>query len=367
MLITEFSAGVTTTGAANGAKAAVKALNKKDGIGGSPATLTICDTKNDPNTAADCGQKAVDGKYLAVGRIAVGAGRKVLPDPPSGQHPGGREQRRRPFRLHQPGLVPVERRAHLDDRRALRSALADDGATKISAGYIDVPQGAAIPLFGNQALDSLQPRAPQQGADPRGRARPRELRGGGRRQTAPTASSSRSPARTRSTSSRSYISSGKTGVKFALITTDAAAVLKVIKGQDIDFYGSASYDRRNKQYLADMKAAGYKKTPVGQEIVSYAAVMACGRGGQRLEHRSTGRRSTPSCPRSPTSTSERFSRSSTSRRPGSRSPRRRRVSNVCVKVSKLGKIDFVLAEQGMDRRVHRRDVRDRVADPRLPT
>ena len=96
---------------------------------------------------------------------------------------------------------------------------------------------------------------------------------------------------------QSYISSGKTGVKFALITTDAAAVIKVIKGQKIDFYGSASYDRRNKQFLADMKAAGFKKTPVGQEIVSYSAVMACRRGGQGPAARSTGRRSTPSCPR----------------------------------------------------------------------
>ncbi len=34
----------------------------------------------------------------------------------------------------------------------LATALAENGATKISAGYIDVPQGAAIPLFANQAL-----------------------------------------------------------------------------------------------------------------------------------------------------------------------------------------------------------------------
>ena len=111
MLISEFSAGVTTPEIADGAKAAVKALNKKDGISGSPASLTICDTKNDPNTAADCGQQAVDGKYLAVVGIPVRAGREVLPHPPRGQHPDGREQRGRRFRLHQPGLVPLERRA----------------------------------------------------------------------------------------------------------------------------------------------------------------------------------------------------------------------------------------------------------------
>ena len=76
MLITELSGGVTTPELPNGAKAAVKALNKKNGINGSPVTLTICDTKNDPNTAADCGQKAVDGKYLAVvGSQSVQAGK----------------------------------------------------------------------------------------------------------------------------------------------------------------------------------------------------------------------------------------------------------------------------------------------------
>ena len=111
MLISEFSAGVTTPEIADGAKAAVKALNKKDGINGSPVSLTVCDTKNDPNTAADCGQQAVDGKYLAVvGSQSVQAG-KYFPILQGREHPDGREQRRRRLRLHEPRLVPVERRA----------------------------------------------------------------------------------------------------------------------------------------------------------------------------------------------------------------------------------------------------------------
>ncbi|MGH8978907.1 MAG: ABC transporter substrate-binding protein, partial [Acidimicrobiia bacterium] len=76
MLMSEFSGGVTTPEIADGAKAAVKALNKKDGINGSRVSLTVCDTENDPNTATDCGQKAVDGKYLAaVGSQSVQAGK----------------------------------------------------------------------------------------------------------------------------------------------------------------------------------------------------------------------------------------------------------------------------------------------------
>ena len=84
MLISEFSAGVTTPEIADGAKAAVKALNKKDGINGSPASLTVCDTKNDPNTAADCGQQGGRREVPGGRGIAVGAGREVLPDPARG-------------------------------------------------------------------------------------------------------------------------------------------------------------------------------------------------------------------------------------------------------------------------------------------
>ncbi len=58
---------------------------------------------------------------------------------------------------------------------------------------------------------------------------------------------------------QSYISSGKTGVKFALITTDAAAVIKAIKGQKIDFYGSASYDRRNTQLPQGHEGGGLQE------------------------------------------------------------------------------------------------------------
>ena len=155
----------------------------------------------------------------------------------------------------------------------LATALAENGAKKISAGYIDVPAGCGDPVVREPGADALQPAAREQGADPGG---------------APDLASYVEAATANGTDGiilaitgqdainfiQSYISSGKTGVKFALITTDAAAVIKAIKGQKIDFYGSASYDRRNKQFLADMKAAGYKKTPVGQEIVSYAAVMA---------------------------------------------------------------------------------------------
>src|SRR5262245_9730301 len=280
MLISEFSGGVTTPEIADGAKAAVKALNKKDGINGSPVTLTVCDTKNDPNTAADCGQKAVDGKYLAaVGSQSVQAG-KYFPLLEAAKIPMVGNNVADASDFTNPASFPLSG-GLISTIGGLATALADAGAKKISAGYIDVPQGAAIPVFANQALSRYGQELVNKVPIPAG---------------APDLASYVEAATANGTDGiilaitgqdainfiESYIASGKTGVKFALITTDAAAVIKAIKGQKLDFYGSVSLDRRNKQFLADMKAAGYKKTPVGQEIVSYAAVMAVAEAAKGL-------------------------------------------------------------------------------------
>src|SRR5262245_35045010 len=66
MVIYEKSAGVANPEIPDGARAAAKALNKKDGVGGSPVTVLACDTNNDPNTAAECGRKAVDEGVVAL-------------------------------------------------------------------------------------------------------------------------------------------------------------------------------------------------------------------------------------------------------------------------------------------------------------
>ena len=102
---------------------------------------------------------------------------------------------------------------------------------------------------------------------------------------------------------QNYISSGKTRRE---VRADHHRRRRRAQG-DQGPEASTSTGRRattagNKQYLADMKAAGYKN-PVGQEIVSYAAVMAVAQAAEGPYRRSTRRRSTPSCRRSPTSTS----------------------------------------------------------------
>ena len=229
----------------------------------------------------------------------------------------------------------------------LATALAENGAKKISAGYIDVPQGAAIPLFANQALTRYNQQLVNKVAIPAG---------------APDLASYVEATTANGTDGiilaitgqdainfiQSYISSGKTGVKFALITTDAEAVIKVIKGQKIDFYGSASYDRRNTRFLADMKAAGYKKTPVGQEIVSYSAVMAVAEAAKGLPTLDG-----PSLyAKLPTMTALDlgtilpvidFTQA------GKPVALATRVSNVCMKISKLGKTDYVIQSKEFDR------------------
>ena len=66
MVIYEKSAGVASPEIPDGAKAAAKAMNKKNGIGGRPVEVLVCDTNNDPNTAAECGRKAVDEGVVAL-------------------------------------------------------------------------------------------------------------------------------------------------------------------------------------------------------------------------------------------------------------------------------------------------------------
>src|SRR3990172_8866478 len=66
MVIYEKSAGLPNPEIPDGAKAAAKALNKKNGVGGSPVKVLVCDTNNDPNTAAECGRTAVDEGVVAL-------------------------------------------------------------------------------------------------------------------------------------------------------------------------------------------------------------------------------------------------------------------------------------------------------------
>ena len=338
MLITELTGGVTTTELPDGAKAAVKALNNGDGIGGYKATLTVCDTKNDPNTAAACGQKAVDGKYLAVVGSQSTQASKYFPILEAANIPVIGNNALDLADFTSSNSHPLSG-GLLSSPGGLGQALADAGSKKISVGYINVPQGAIIPTLVNMALTryglEVQNKVAIDAGTPDLASQVEAVTANGTDGIilAITGQDAINFIQT-------YISSGKTGAKFALVTTDAAAVLKVIKGQDLDFYGSAAYDSRNKQYQADMKAAGYK-TPVGQEIISYAAVMATAELAKGI---------TPLDPASlnakvPTVTDLdlgsilpiiNFTEA------GTVISLAKTVSNVCVKISKLTKVRFVI-------------------------
>ena len=75
MVIYEKTAGVAQPDQAKGAIAAAKEITANGGIDGHPVDVTECDTKNDPNTAADCGRQAVSDKVAAVvGQFSVQSG-----------------------------------------------------------------------------------------------------------------------------------------------------------------------------------------------------------------------------------------------------------------------------------------------------
>jgi branched-chain amino acid transport system substrate-binding protein len=51
---------------ADSVKAAIDHANEEGGINGRPIELTVCDTKMNPNTATECGRKAVEEEVVAV-------------------------------------------------------------------------------------------------------------------------------------------------------------------------------------------------------------------------------------------------------------------------------------------------------------
>lgn len=151
MVIYEKSAGVANPEIPDGAIAAAKALNKEDGIGGRPVKVIECDTNNDPNTAAECGRKAVDeGVVALVGTLT----------PSSSSFMSLMEENKIPSiglvaasaaDFTSPAAFPISGGlpATAGD---LPRFLADAGAKKISIARIDLAQAAIIPTFAKTTL-----------------------------------------------------------------------------------------------------------------------------------------------------------------------------------------------------------------------
>jgi ABC-type branched-subunit amino acid transport system substrate-binding protein len=154
MVIYEESAGVANPEIPDGAKAAAKAMNKDDGIGGRPVKVLVCDTNNDPNTAAECGRKAVDEGVVALIGVLTPHSAGFMPlmeenkIPSIGVVAAGAADFTSPAAFPVTGGLP----ATAGD---LPRFLADDGAEKVSLARIDLAAAAIIPTFANTTLGKV--------------------------------------------------------------------------------------------------------------------------------------------------------------------------------------------------------------------
>jgi ABC-type branched-subunit amino acid transport system substrate-binding protein len=155
MVIYEASAGLAASPELpNGAVAAAKALNKKNGIGGNTVEVLTCDTEDNPNTAAECGRQAVDeGVVALVGNFTL-HGDAFLPlmaenkIPSIGPRPSGAAE------FTADAAFPLVGGA-VTSFGALPRFLADAGAKSIAIVRPDIASGAITARFGNAALDKV--------------------------------------------------------------------------------------------------------------------------------------------------------------------------------------------------------------------
>ena len=151
MVIHEASAGVANPEIPDGAIAAAEAFNKKDGIGGSEVEVIVCDTNNDPNTAAECGRQAIDeGVVALIGVLTPHSGSFMTlmeenQIPSIGVVAAGVADFTSPASFPVTGGLP----ATAGD---LPRFLADDGAERISIAHIDLAEAALIQTFADTTL-----------------------------------------------------------------------------------------------------------------------------------------------------------------------------------------------------------------------
>jgi ABC-type branched-subunit amino acid transport system substrate-binding protein len=79
MVISDRSGPVANKPMGDGAVAAAKEINASGGIGGRPIDVTLCDTADDPNTAAGCARQAANGDFVALVGMWTNQEASVLP------------------------------------------------------------------------------------------------------------------------------------------------------------------------------------------------------------------------------------------------------------------------------------------------
>lgn len=265
MIIYEKSAGIPNPEIPDGAIAAAKAFNKEDGIGGRPVKVLTCDTENNPNTAAECGRKAVEeGVVALIGNLTVQS-LSFLPLMVENKIPSlgvvtALAEYTSPAAFPLSGGAPTT-------YAALPRFLADDGAKKITVATVDI------------AADSVE-RFANQGLEPTGQ----KLNGVVPVPTdAPDMSTYVTASLANDTDavvvalpgqqSINFIQAAKQAnpdVKLALISTEPGPVLEALGDQaEGVIEGPTTLSpsmttkvakKATKQFVADLKAAGFKET-----------------------------------------------------------------------------------------------------------
>jgi ABC-type branched-subunit amino acid transport system substrate-binding protein len=150
MQIHEKTAGIATKDLADGAIAAVKAINRAGGINGRRLKFIECDTRNDPNAAAECARTAVAKNVVAVvGSLTIFG--DYYPElvqnkiASLGNIPANSGDFTSPASFPVVGGAPVA-------FPLLAVGLTQQGAKNISLVRPDVAAGAVIKSFVNQGL-----------------------------------------------------------------------------------------------------------------------------------------------------------------------------------------------------------------------
>lgn len=151
MVIFEGTAGVAQPNQSKGALAAADAINRGGGIDGRPVEIIECDTANDPNTAAECGRRAVSEDVVAVvGAFSIHSG-EFMPLLVDNQIPSIALNPATTADFTSEASFPITGGA-VATFGTLPVALAEEGAEEIALARVDLDAAAALAGFGDTAL-----------------------------------------------------------------------------------------------------------------------------------------------------------------------------------------------------------------------
>ncbi len=153
--IGEFSAGIAAPEIPEGLEAGLEAINRAGGLPGErPVQLEVCDTEDDPNTAAGCARAAVDAGAVAVLGSFTLHGSEVLPILEDAQIPSLGLVPLTAVDFVSPAAYPVDG-GLVTGAGGVAYALADEGHRRIAIARSDLPEAAALVDFAQMALDNF--------------------------------------------------------------------------------------------------------------------------------------------------------------------------------------------------------------------